>query len=645
MDFAALCQEYQSLVGGHVKKAYQPEREVVVLRLNTTEGKRELVIRTGRAFFLTGKGPENPPQPTGFAMMLRKYLTNGRITSIEQEEFDRILRIRIQKEEEFELIIEGFGDGNIVLVKAGQIIQPLISRSWRHRVVRAGHPYETPPSRANPMKMRAEEFQEIILNSERDIVRTLAMEVNLGGSYAEELCLRTGIRKERMCESLSLDEIAALFQEMRNLFISLKNLEPGIVRTGEDGAQIDVVPFPLRIYWDFDYHTFESFNDAVEEYFFSLMKADKEKAEGAEPVNPAVERIKRTIEQQRETIKTLKRTIDEEQEKAERLFLRYQEFDRILKEIRDYGERHGWTEMAMKLQESPKVMEINPAEKFVVLHDNPTDIRLHYMEFINDNAQRYYAAVRRAKEKLEGAEKALEESMKKLEKEKKEIVREEERKKVERKHFYFEKYRWFFTSRGNLVIGGKDAHTNDQVVKKYLKERDRYAHAEIHGAPSLVIKALPNTEQEFDEKSLEEACTYAGCFSRAWTAKIGSVEAYWVYPDQVSKTPAAGEFLARGAFIVRGKRNRMTVPLRLAIGNIIHEGVKLLMCAPVSAVEAYTNSYLIIEPGETPKNSFANELVRLFNVTHAEALSILPGDVRVARITGLKREQPDTSTA
>ena len=46
------------------------------------------------------------------------------------------------------------------------------------------------------------------------------------------------------------------------------------------------------------------------------------------------------------------------------------------------------------------------------------------------------------------------------------------------------------------------------------------------------------------------------CRSSAWTVKV-PVNAWWVYPDQVSKTAPAGEFLVTGSFMIRGKKNML----------------------------------------------------------------------------------------
>jgi predicted ribosome quality control (RQC) complex YloA/Tae2 family protein len=95
---------------------------------------------------------------------------------------------------------------------------------------------------------------------------------------------------------------------------------------------------------------------------------------------------------------------------------------------------------------------------------------------------------------------------------------------------------------GLLVVGGRDAGTNELVVKRYLDNQDIYLHSDIHGAPSVVIK---KGEDEIPKKSIQEAGHMAASFSSAWSKGYGSQDVYWVHPDLVSKTPQSGEFVAR----------------------------------------------------------------------------------------------------
>src|SRR5690606_27678794 len=137
------------------------------------------------------------------------------------------------------------------------------------------------------------------------------------------------------------------------------------------------------------------------------------------------------------------------------------------------------------------------------------------------------------------------------------------RKRVKREMKWFEKFRWFLSSDGFLVLGGRDAGTNEIVVKRHMEPRDIYLHSDIHGAPSVIIKSQG---KEIPETTIQEAAVFAASFSSAWTRGFSSLDVYWVHPEQVSKTPKSGEFVARGAFIIRGSRNYIRgVPLKIAV--------------------------------------------------------------------------------
>ncbi|MCK4718765.1 MAG: DUF814 domain-containing protein, partial [Thermoplasmata archaeon] len=238
---------------------------------------------------------------------------------------------------------------------------------------------------------------------------------------------------------------------------------------------------------------------------------------------------------------------------------------------------------------------------------------------------------KQVREKAGGAREALKETERLLAS----LSEEEERreKDVKRKTFWFERYRWFFTSSGRLVIAGRDAETNDRVVKRHMKAEDRYAHADIHGAPSVVMKA---EGFEMDEVSLAEACHFSAMHSKAWSAKIGSADAYWVKPDQVSKTPNPGEFLARGAFVIRGKRHHFhRLAMRAAVCRVKYQGVEMVMCCPPARAEN-EKAYVIIEPGEEEKSKTARVIANLFNIKVDEAMKILPpGKTRIVETKGL----------
>lgn len=131
-----------------------------------------------------------------------------------------------------------------------------------------------------------------------------------------------------------------------------------------------------------------------------------------------------------------------------------------------------------------------------------------------------------------------------------------------RKVFWFEKFSWFVTSENYLCIGGKDAHQNEVLVKKYMDKGDLFMHCELHGASVVVLKNP--SRGVVPPLSIEEAATFEVCHSPSWTNNVLS-QVYWVNSEQVSKTPPTGMYIATGSFIIRGKRN-FVQPRSLTLG-------------------------------------------------------------------------------
>jgi len=130
-----------------------------------------------------------------------------------------------------------------------------------------------------------------------------------------------------------------------------------------------------------------------------------------------------------------------------------------------------------------------------------------------------------------------------------------------RKVHWFEKFNWFLTTEGYLVISGRDAQQNDMLVKRYLREGDAYVHADCHGASSCIVRAKWEEDSKEGRKpkplsqfALQEAGAMTVCRSGSWKAKMVS-SAWWVHASQVSKSAPTGEYLSTGSFMIYGKKN------------------------------------------------------------------------------------------
>lgn len=188
------------------------------------------------------------------------------------------------------------------------------------------------------------------------------------------------------------------------------------------------------------------------------------------------------------------------------------------------------------------------------------------------NAREYYdqkkvAAVKEQKT-VEHSATALKSAEKKIAQDlKKGLKQEKPTLHLTRRQMWFEKFLWFVSSDGYLVLGGRDASSNELLYKKHLRKGDVYVHADMHGAASVVIKNNPKTpDSPIPPSTLAQAGSLSVCSSNAWDSKAG-MGAWWVNAEQVSKSAPTGEFLPTGSFMIRGNKNILTPqPLTLGFG-------------------------------------------------------------------------------
>jgi len=238
-------------------------------------------------------------------------------------------------------------------------------------------------------------------------------------------------------------------------------------------------------------------------------------------------------------------------------------------------------------------------------------INLDLRKSIEENASTYFEQAKKARSKIQGAEQAIERARKA---QKKDIVVESKKqapKKI-RKRAWYEKFKWFMTSQDKLVIAGRDATTNEMIIKKHVEPEDIIFHTDVPGSPFVVIKGKP-TEEE-----IKEAANFCASHSRAWKANLSAPELYWVNPDQVTKEAKAGEYMVKGSFMVYGKRNYVEGEMRLAACQYEDK----IMIGPVSAIEHHTKDYVIIRQGDIKPSDLAKQIMKQLG---GEPDDIIPG--------------------
>lgn len=596
-DILVMAAELQRLKGSYVDKVYQSETNVLHFRFNIPgEGKENLIVEVGRWMYLNPSA-EPPGKALAYGMFLRKYLINARVKSIEQRGFDRIVQIVLDRRGEFRLILEMFGKGNVILAKDDIILQPLHSRSWSRRELRAHKDYVFPPERTNAPSLAPAKISSVIRSSDKDTVRALAVDLNLGGVYAEELCHRASIDKSKPAGELDEGEIGNLLAHFRDLLNEMATPSPTLVF--ENDVLIDVVPIRLRKYEDLRLESTDTFSEALVRYL---------EVQPEEFVDEPTGRLQRRMKQQEEALGKYKEQALTSHELAEFIYTHFQAVDKALRAIREEEELA-----------DIRVLAKDPKSKTARIRIEETEIEVSYEKDVNTNAQMYYQKEKTAKAKTESLKKAMQDTEKEILQAQKRVKKADVRTPT--KTLWMDRYRWFISSEGYLVLGGKDAKSNERVVKKHLDSGDRYIHAEISGAPSVVVKK----GSEAGEETLREACQFALCFSKAWSKGLASGSAYWVTPEQVSRRAESGEFLPRGGFVVRGKRNYFhKLPLEVAVVELEYEGVRKVVCGPPDAFPNRSQMRYLLRPGKGDPNEVARKLSNEYNVPIEEIQRILP---------------------
>ncbi|SEP80922.1 ribosome rescue protein RqcH [Natrinema salaciae] len=677
VDLAALVGELGAYEGAKVDKAYLYGDDLVRLKMRDFDrGRMELILEVGevkRAHTVAPERvPDAPGRPPQFAMMLRNRLSGADFAGVEQYEFDRILEFVFERDDgTTRIIVELFGQGNVAVTDGEyEVIDSLETVRLKSRTVVPGSRYEFPDTRTNPLTISREAFDHEMDDSDTDVVRTLATQLNFGGLYAEELCTRAGVEKGLDISDADETVYDRLYEAIERLAIDLRNgnFDPRLYleRDAEaddgdpdasDGRVVDVTPFPLEEREDegLDGESYESFLSALDDYFFRL-----ELAEEAEPdptdqrpdFESEIAKHERIIEQQRGAIEGFEQEAESLREQAELLYAKYGLVDDILSTVRGArDEDRSWDEIRERFEEgadrgidaAEAVVDVDGSEGTVTVEIDGDRIDLVARQGVEQNADRLYTEAKRVEEKKEGALAAIENTRADLadakrrrdeweadDSETADEAESDDGEEADRRDWlsepsipirenepWFDRFRWFHTSDDFLVIGGRNADQNEELVKKYLEPGDKVLHTQAHGGPVTVLKATDPSEAsssdiELPDSSIEEAAQFAVSYSSVWKDGRYAGDVYAVDSDQVSKTPESGEYLEKGGFAIRGDRTYYRDTAVGAAVGIQCEPYTRVIGGPPSAVDDRAVTAIELEPGQYAQADTAKRLYRRF---------------------------------
>ena len=220
----------ENLEGARINRIHHPSPMLLRLDVHGKSGsKKVLISASGNATFLriAEEVPENPQTPSGFCMVLRKHLQNGRIERIWQEGMDRVIHFEIQSYNELgvavslRLTIELMGKhSNIFLLNEdGKIIEALkrVGKDLsRVRMVYPGLPYE--PIASDKINVLESLPLPPTDESNPKISKWLLQTYEgFGPLLCRELAYRAGIDANLPVHSMTEEQILALRSELQSL--------------------------------------------------------------------------------------------------------------------------------------------------------------------------------------------------------------------------------------------------------------------------------------------------------------------------------------------------------------------------------------------------------------------------------------------
>lgn len=268
-----------------IDKINQPEKDELLISIRGKKNIKLLISAnaTYPRIHLTDISKVNPMQPPMFCMVLRKYLTNGRIKNIYQLDSDRILCMDISNTDElgfdsvYTLIVEIMGrHSNITLIRARDhkimdCIKHITPEINSFRTLLPGMEYKYPPKseKLNPFNFSYDEVTARVKENNFILDKNFLFNVFTGFSkiISKDLFIRASFKQPIT--------IPSLLHEVEELLNSLGNNKFNFVIYYDGNKPIDFYCYPLVNYEDSINKEFPAASKLLDSFYSEKDKQDR----------------------------------------------------------------------------------------------------------------------------------------------------------------------------------------------------------------------------------------------------------------------------------------------------------------------------------------------------------------------------------
>jgi predicted ribosome quality control (RQC) complex YloA/Tae2 family protein len=613
-------------------KLHHPMQEDVMLVLST------------RGIWITKRKFKPMEENNSLESIAQKELERATVASIEQIGSERIVSLKFRHKDRKVRIVVGefFGDGNIIICNEDmQIIAILNPIRVRHRTLNVGMRYVYPPARGvDVFNITLDQMLSLRDGAKNlDVLRWIGRNIPMPKKFVEEVINRAGIQVDKHAAELSDDNVSKIYDTVKDIVNKVstdgKNHEPIVIMLNHKPQEaLPIITqeavIAAKMIKENNIKKVASYMDAVDEVLSSKI-IDIGRSSRTVELDRQIAVLEHDLEEQNKAKETvLQKAAAIRKLAGELMTLSYRGNDGIAEVLAAYSGSLV-TEKGIKyIEVAGEQVKMQPS---LAKASSMLFARAKEMERGNASIEEARARILAQIEKLRSETAAIH---------KKVTVKEQ----ISRE--WYERYRWFITTDGLLVIGGRDASSNSALIRKHLTEHDIVFHAEVHGSPFFIIKnaaAFAATQEGTIDSSLHQVAQATISFSRAWKDGLSSADAYWVMPEQVKKGAPTGQFLPKGSFVIEGKRNYLKgVELRLAIGIMQLNNRETPLCGPEEAIKKCSIFYVVLlQGGMDPMNvakKVKSEFVKIAddNIKIAESIKHISLDEFVRALpTGQSR--------
>lgn len=498
------------------RKIEKIDDAIYAITLHTKKGKYNILIDIKKKLFTFGKLKIENSYNDNLTTYLNRKIKNRKITSIHQHNLDRIIIFEINSEDEIRIFFELFGAGNLIITDQNyRIVNAYKEFETKKRSIKKGGIYVLPQDRIQILMETAKQGKSI---SRKDLFRY---------ALIDPQTLNYLINSDK--KEFDVKEIIYIYELAKELIE--KSLQDPCIYLQKDGEKLYIHPYILQR--DVVYGRICGINKITK---FLKVNITSIEDEYIQIISRMKTQLKERIE---EMIKEKEKTI----ENLNEMYTFINDLENAFE-----GLRRGEDVEKIGMYE---VVGIDRKNKYLELEKDGSIVKLRYDINPYSSISLSYDKVKSYEEAIRNLEKEIEELEKRIEEEKKKRLVEKVLCKKTLSKKWFEKFIWSISTNGFLIVAGKDATTNEILIKKHLEDTDIVLHAEITGSPFTLLKNGDRANAD----DIYDAALITAAYSKAWKIGVSSIPVYYVKPEQISKKTPSGEYIKKGSFMIYGKKS------------------------------------------------------------------------------------------